>query len=366
MSRRRTVGIAAGAVVVLGAALFLARAAIFGPSDDARAFEATREDFRSVITATGALEAAVSNQLGPPSIPDHWSYNLTFMAPEGSVVKAGTPVARFDATQIEDRLRETQAELETAVKEREKEEKSLEVELRQLVLSLAEARGELERTKLEVAVPRELLASIEAEEYRLKDKLLRDKVGLLEKKITARRANVAAKLKLLNVKKQRAEQRITYYKEALDKFAVKAPSDGVVVYVRKRDGNRWEVGEGVWMLAKVLEVADLSTLRADPRGRCGARSRRAAGVGHRRRHPGPRMEDEGRAGGQAGPPALAAGPGQGLRRLHPSRRDRCEGDAPGDERPRRDRGDRSAGSADHSADGRARPRRLTDGRGGGS
>lgn len=261
MTARRIAGIATAAVVALAAVGFLARGAIFGSRDGGRFFEATREDFRSVIAATGTLEAAVSNQLGPPSIPDFWSYNLTFMAPEGSLVTAGTPVARFDATQIEDRLRESQAELETAVKEREKEEKSLEVELRQLELTLAEARADLERSKLDVAVPQELLASIEAEEFRLKDRMLRDKVALLEKKITARRDNVEAKLKLLTVKKQRADQRIRYYKDALDKFAVKAPSDGVIVYVRKRDGNRWEVGEGVWMLAKVLEVADLSTLR---------------------------------------------------------------------------------------------------------
>ena len=29
----------------------------------------------------------------------------------------------------------------------------------------------------------------------------------------------------------------------------------------KRNGDRWEVGESVWMLAKLLEVADVSTLQ---------------------------------------------------------------------------------------------------------
>lgn len=261
MTRGRITIVAVVAAATLATVGVLARAAIFGPGRASGSTLVTREEFRSVIDATGTLEAAVSNQLGPPSIPDTWSYNLTFMIPEGSLVKAGTPVMRFDSTQIEDRLRESQAEFETAVKEREKEEKSLEVELRQLELSLVESRAELERSKIDVAVPAELLSSIEAEELRLKERLERDKVALLQKKIDARRENVAAQLKLLAVKKQRAEQRIRYYKDALDKFAVKAPSDGVIVYVRKKDGNRWEVGEGVWMLAKVLEVADLSTLR---------------------------------------------------------------------------------------------------------
>src|SRR2546422_8168263 len=143
MTRRGLTLVAIGAVALLATFGLLARASIFGTGRSDSALHVTREDFRSVITATGALEAAVSNQLGPPSIPDFWSYNLTFMIPEGTIVKAGTPVMKFDSTQIEDKLRESQAEFETAVKEREKEEKSLEVELRQLDLNLVEARADL-------------------------------------------------------------------------------------------------------------------------------------------------------------------------------------------------------------------------------
>lgn len=253
-------GLAAG--VLAGAALIPTGCSwLEGASSGAAIGVATRHEFRSVIEATGALEAAVSTQLGPPSIPDTWSYNLTFMAPEGKVVRKGEVVMRFDGTQIEDRLRETQADYETAVKEREKEEKSLEVEVRQLDLDLVEARSDLKRAELEVAVPDSLLSSIEAEELRLAERLAEDKVGFLESKIAARKDQVAAQLKLLDVKRQRAEQRIAYYTDALSKFDVRAPSDGVIVYVRKRDGGRWEVGESVWMLAKVIEVADLSTLR---------------------------------------------------------------------------------------------------------
>jgi hypothetical protein len=194
-------------------------------------------------------------------VPDFWSYNLTFMIPEGTLVKAGSPVMRFDSTQIEDRLRESQAEFETAVKEREKEEKSLEVELRQLELSLVEARANLERSKMDVAIPQELVSSIEAKELALKEELERRKVELLGKKIQARRENVEAKLKLLAVKKQqRAEQRIKYNREALAKFAVRpratasSSTSASATAIAGRSAR-------VWMLAKVLEVADLSTLR---------------------------------------------------------------------------------------------------------
>jgi HlyD family secretion protein len=261
VSRRRVILIVAAGVGLLGALLILTWAGVLSAGEDPGEARVIREDFRSLIEATGTLEAVVSTQLGPPSIPDTWRFNLTYMAPEGRITKPGKPVMKFDATEIEDKLRERQAEFETAVKEREKEEKNLEIELEQLELTLVEARSNLERATLEAAVPEGLVSSIEAEELRLRKKMVEERVSFLEKKITARREQVAAQLKLLQVKRQRAEQRIRYYQDALDKFTVKAPSDGVIVYIRKRNGERYEVGESVWMLSKVIEVADLRTLR---------------------------------------------------------------------------------------------------------
>ncbi len=251
-----------GAVCALIAAIAAARALTRSPDESARpTFTVAKENFRSVIEATGILEAATSRQMGPPSIPDVWNYNLTWLSPEGDVVKSGAPVMRFDPTDMADKLRENQAELETATKEREKEQNSLEIEVKQLELDLVEAKAELERATLETAAPVGLVGRIEAEELRLDEQLAREKVDFLNRKIKARKDQVAAQLKLLDLKKQRARQKIESNQAAIAKYEVTAPSDGVVVYVRKRDGNRWEVGESVWMLAKVLEVADLGTLR---------------------------------------------------------------------------------------------------------
>lgn len=265
MTRRRIVLGAVAAAVLVAA---IAAAFAYSRRPDAEAaggapLQVVREDFRSSISAAGVLEAASSRQMGPPSIPDFWDYNLTWMANEGETVKAGQPVLKFDPTKIADSLREREADLETATKEKEKEEKSLEVEVKQLELDLVEAKAELERASLETAAPEGIVSRVEARELRLAEDLAKDKVEFLRRKIEARRSLVASQLQLLDLKKQRAQQRIDYYRTALAKFDVPAPTDGVIVYVRKRDGNRWEVGESVWMLAKVLEVADLSTLRVN-------------------------------------------------------------------------------------------------------
>ena len=222
-----------------------------------------REDFRVLVEATGRLETAVAFEIGPPSVQDFWEYNLTWMIPEGSRVKKGEVVARFDPTQIEERLREHRAARETAVQEKEKEERNLEVSLKQLQLDLVKAEGDLKKINIEVSVPDELRSSIEVEQSRLKRELAQQRVDFLRKKIDFQTSLVKSKLDLLDVKRTMAEGKIAYNEDARRKFDVAAPVSGLVQYIPKRNGDRWEVGEGVWMLAKILKVADISTLRVE-------------------------------------------------------------------------------------------------------
>ena len=261
MRGRRVVGVAALAVLVVSTAAAMQ----WGRGDAARPGTArvTREDFRELVEATGRLETAVAFEIGPPSVQDFWEYNLTWMVPEGSRVKKGDVIARFDPTQIEERLREHRAARETATQEKEKEERNLDVSLRQLKLDLVKAEGELKKIDIEVAVPDELRSSIEVEQTRLKQALATQRVEFLREKIDFQTALVKSKLDLLDVKRSMAQAKISYNEEARRRFDVAAPVAGLVQYIPKRNGDRWEVGEGVWMLAKILKVADLGTLQVE-------------------------------------------------------------------------------------------------------
>ena len=259
MSRRR---------IILGAILVVAAggaAAIWVMKRDTEATTAAvqREEFRAVVEATGMLEAAVAYEIGPPSVQDFWEYNLSWMIPEGSQVKKGDVIARFDATQLEERLREHNAARETAVQEKEKEERNLEVTLKKLRLDLVTAEGDLKKIDIETAVPESLLSSIDVQQTALRRELAERRVKFLKEKIDFQQALVKSKLELLDVKRRFAEGKIAYTQEAIEKFHVRAPVSGLVIYIPKRNGDRWEVGEGVWMLAKLLKVADVSTLRVE-------------------------------------------------------------------------------------------------------
>lgn len=259
---RRGRGWVIGLLLVVGAGVAGARWLV-GEIDGAGQIAVQRGDFAVTVAATGKLEAAVNFEVGPPSARDFWEYNLTWMIPEGSRVKQGDVVARFDTTQLDDQLRDQRAGLETTQQEREKEQRNLEVSLKQLKLDLVKAEGELKKVDLDLSVPAGLVSDIELEQTRLRKQLAERRVAFLREKIDFERELVQSKLDLLDVKQEFWEGKIAYNEAIKEKFSVRAPTDGLVVYIPKRDGDRWEVGEGVWMLAKILKVADVSTLQVE-------------------------------------------------------------------------------------------------------
>ena len=251
---------------LLGIAAIAVGAAAFARSRAGtnRGAVVAREDVRLTVEATGRREAASAFEIGPPSVEGFWDYNLSWMIPEGSRVKAGDVIARFDATEIEERLRNAQATRETTGQEREKEEKSLQLRIEQLRLDLVKAEGDVKELDVQLEVPEGLLSSIDLKQKAIALDLARQRERFLREKIEFERRLVRSKLELLDVKMKDAESKIAYNEAARDKYAVKSPVAGLVMHVPKmRGGERWEVGESVWMLAKILRVADTTTLQVE-------------------------------------------------------------------------------------------------------
>ncbi|GAB4222746.1 MAG: hypothetical protein Kow0062_21360 [Acidobacteriota bacterium] len=260
MRRRLAVAGVAGLVVVVSAVAGV-RLAGLGAAREWVTVE--RRDVPLVVEGTGKLEAAVAYQIGPPSVPDTWNYNLTWMIPEGRWVDKGDVVARFDATDVEEQLRDLEAKLETVRQEREKEQRSLEVALREMELDLVRAESDMEVSRIDASIDPSLVGGIEVQEARLRQELARRRYELLAERMDLERTLVRSKLEVLDVKRRYYEGKIARLRAVLDTFSVRAPIAGLVIYVPKRNGQRWEVGERVWMMAKILEVADIRTLRAE-------------------------------------------------------------------------------------------------------
>ena len=266
----RRLGLVLAALAVLLVAFLLVRSPSFGlglgigpgDGDDRGGLRVQRGDLVVTTEVEGTLESVDSELLGPPGIPSMWNYKISFMATEGSDVRAGQPVLRFDTTELQRRLVEKTAERDSAATQLEKKEIDLERNLRDMELQLARARATLERSRLKVEVPGELQSAKELEEARLDLALAEREVDSLEGRLELTRQAGRAEVRALREKRDRAEERVGEINEHLARMTVKASRDGTVVYVTDWRGEKKKVGDDVWQALKVIEIPDLTRMQA--------------------------------------------------------------------------------------------------------
>lgn len=258
MSRRK--------VVVLGAVIIAAGAAwwAFGreSAPDTGWVKASTGDLVLGVEVTGMLQAVNSDPIGPPQVPDVWDFKISMMAPEGKDVKAGEPVLGFDTTELTRKLQEKQAESESAAKRIEKRQKDDEIALKNDELRLAEATSRAKKSTLELDVPEELVKSQQLRESRLALEDANKEIAYLTEKLAASRKADEVAEAALRSQKAAADRRVKELETTIDAMTVKATRAGTVVYASNWRDEKKKVGDSSWRGERVLELPDLTKMKA--------------------------------------------------------------------------------------------------------
>ncbi len=256
MIRRATVAAAAVILAAIGWRILAAGDAA-GPT-----VRVERRDLVLGVEVSGTLQAVESSQLGPPQVPNMWSFKISMMAPEGDEVAAGTPVLGFDTSELVQQLERYRNEAEEAGKKLEKQQVDLRVQAENDALRLAEAEARLRRAELKAERPPELIASLEYEKAALDRELARRELEALRTEIGATRRAGGAELASLDADHRRARTKVTEIQTAIAAMTVVAPRDGIVVHISNWRNEKKKVGESCWMGEKVLEIPSLERMMA--------------------------------------------------------------------------------------------------------
>ncbi|MFP3939816.1 MAG: efflux RND transporter periplasmic adaptor subunit [Thermoanaerobaculia bacterium] len=259
--RRRSLGVAALALVAGGVATWLGVQTVAAAGDGAWG-TVERRDLVLGVPVEGELEARNGAFLGPPTIPQHFNFRIAFMAPEGQEVRRGQPVLAFDTTELENRLQQRIADRDSAETEIEKRRTDLAKRESELAFSLAEARADLRKTELQLETPEDLMASNELATQRIDRGLARREIAYLEERLALLERQAEAELGTLGERRARAAARVREIEDHLERMRVPAPRDGVVIYYSDRRGEKSKVGDTVWRGRPVLQVPDLDRLQA--------------------------------------------------------------------------------------------------------
>ena len=264
MSRQRRSGrrwaIAAVAPLLLGG--FWLTGAL-DSDDELQLVRVVRKDLVLQVDLTGELHSVETRLLGPPPVSGQWNFKISHLEPEGSEVAKGTPVLSFDDSELRTRLERQIAEAEEARKRIERTERSLEVSRGEDELRLAEAEAKLRKIRLKLATPEGLVAPKELEADRLDLEYAELEVRLLTDRLAAARRSAESQLAALRAQRDRAERQTASIRESIEAMVRKAPEGGTVVYVDNWQDEKPAIGDTVWRSQWVVELPDLTHMRAE-------------------------------------------------------------------------------------------------------
>jgi HlyD family secretion protein len=245
-------------LVAVGAFLPLAR-----PSGaDVPVLRVDAQPFSRRVPAQGDLQAVRATPiLAPSGVPG--PFRIGWLAPDGSRVKKGEVVIRFDPSAIEKQLVEAEDDLHEARLKMEKEKISGLSELAKLEADAALARVELENARQFQKKDQTIFSRNDIIESDIDQQLAQQRERHAEASQRTQQKLSGTETALLQISIRQADAKIQQARAALQALAVTAPHDGVLILKRNWRGEPTRVGDNAWNGQPLAEIPDLSTMQAE-------------------------------------------------------------------------------------------------------
>lgn len=211
------------------------------------------------VKATGELKAKRSEEIrGPQGMRTARIYNATItdLVPEGTLVKKGDFVASLDKSELDQRIKESQSEIDEILTQLDQARIDTAIELRGLRDNLVNLQYAMEEKKLQVEQsqyePQMVIrqAEIDMERTQRDFDQLQAKYELTQEKAQAKISEIDSRLFQKQLK-------LNQLLELAGQFRILAPKDGMVIYRSDWDGK---IGPGSQISAWNPTVAELPDL----------------------------------------------------------------------------------------------------------
>jgi len=259
LSRNRAVAAAVApiAIALLGG-VWLRSVGVRG---DVPSLIVRRAPFAREVIAEGNLDAAEATPVTAPLEAEE-ALKVAWLVSDGTRVKRGDVVVRFDP-----------ADIERALEDGRSDRTSTESRITGL---RADSGGVIRNLERDAALAREELAA--ADRYKIEDPdvfsrqeiirsdidrtLATQRIASSDKVRTIRQGAVKVDLDLLDIERRKAGMTIDRATKGLEALEIRAPHDGILIYKRDWRGDITKVGDTVWPGEPLAEIPDLSTMEA--------------------------------------------------------------------------------------------------------
>lgn len=223
-------------------------------------FKVKKDKFLITVSESGELRAKNSVSVSAPRI--RGNLKIVYLIPEGTYVKTGEAVVKFDPTEALTNLKDAEAKLEIALSEREKvvanhkaEMTRLESDLKGAGLSYELSKLNLEQMKFE--------AEIKQQEAKLNHQ--RNELSFIKanQDLESRKIIHQSELSKVEIEAQQKRSDLERSKRDLEMLTLIAPMEGLVVYeINWGTGRKVAIGDTPWSGMTLISLPDLSTMES--------------------------------------------------------------------------------------------------------
>ncbi len=224
--------------------------------------EVKQQLFSRVVEADGYLRPVLSVPVTVPSdVPGQ--LRIVWLQQNGSVVKKGEPVVRFDELEPRSRLQDAESRRAVSAANREKEAVAQRADLQQRKRDILTAQRELELSRTFLHRDPLIFSRDQIIEDELDEKWQAAKLAHAQNSAPVGERLGRNKLGLTEVEVQKAAESIRRAEKGLRALELSAPHDGVLTIRRRGWGDNWRVGDVVYRTMSVADVSPVDNMEVE-------------------------------------------------------------------------------------------------------
>lgn len=221
-----------------------------------------REAFVRRVTAEGYLKAVEATPLSAPEDAQR-PMKVAWVAEDGKQVEEGEVVVRFDATEMERKLADSQDDVTAAQREIAKERALGAATGRKRDRTAELSRYEMDLARALQTDDERILSRNEIIETRIDVELAQAKSDHARKVKAVEGTVSRSQIGVHEVTERHAAAEVERAEEGLKRLEIAAPHAGLLVLERDWRGNTLRVGDTIWRGQKVAELPLVTEMKAE-------------------------------------------------------------------------------------------------------
>lgn len=233
-----------------------------GQKSDVATFKVEPMTFTRRVTAEGTLKATKATPVTVPQNANQ-AMKVSWIADDGSLLRKGDVIVRFDATDFENLLLNGREDRANAGNRLTKENAESSATRKNLGRDARLAQSELDAARRFKFDDAEIFSRYARIENEVDQDLAVNKKRYAEEVLGIRGSLAAVERDLIAIDDRKAGLKIKQAEEGLQALQVVAPHDGILVLSRNWRGEITRVGDSMWRGQTIGEIPELQTMKAE-------------------------------------------------------------------------------------------------------